>query len=341
MEQVERVDSVNSIGQLLSGMGFPLMSSASMQTFMKLCLLLASASISPISLLLLLGWILPKKLMRGFPDLVILDGDSHQEVPQLFTMEYEDPPRLDISIEQPKLSTVETPPKGTETKEVFVTDETAPKGAEPEETFMDVTDDIATQNEPSRLDPLLKNWCHETSTSFMFSNDPHEFVYEVIGGHFVLSAHISTEPCYDAYSAIELKTDIKHVAKSYIITGTKGKQRGARVKNLKRNVAKPNFSGCIDQHKRKWVFLASTSKKKENRDDPPCHGQHQRLAPSFTLPTIFQRDLHQKQPPLRADLQRSRGRQPRKKQYEEQAISATRGSYRSRREHYKDEIVVL
>ena len=103
----------------------------------------------------------------------------------------------------------------------------------------------------------------EPSVPVMSSDDPYFYVDKLIGGRFRVVAHLGKEACYDQYFAIGVETDELHIVKVYRISGTKGKERTARVKNLKRNVRNRNFVVCLDQDERKWTFSIDPAKKTE------------------------------------------------------------------------------
>lgn len=92
---------------------------------------------------------------------------------------------------------------------------------------------------------------------------PYEsHVGAIIGNRYVLRGLVDTKPCYEIYDvhdAFSLGDDMYLIAKAYSIRGTKGRERDARVKNLKRNTAKPTRVDMIDQNGKKWLFFPNSS----------------------------------------------------------------------------------
>ncbi|KAI4209660.1 MAG: hypothetical protein LQ351_007414 [Letrouitia transgressa] len=84
----------------------------------------------------------------------------------------------------------------------------------------------------------------------------------IIGNRYVLRMLVNTKPCceiYDVHDGFSSNNGMHLIAKAYSICGTKGKERDARVKNLKRNTKKPNLVDVIDQNGKKWLFFPYSS----------------------------------------------------------------------------------
>ncbi|KAL9044686.1 MAG: hypothetical protein Q9214_002194 [Letrouitia sp. 1 TL-2023] len=85
-----------------------------------------------------------------------------------------------------------------------------------------------------------------------------------IGNRYVLRSLVDKKPCCEIYDvhvhdAFSFNTNMHLIAKAYSIRGTKGRERDARVKNLKRNITKPSLVDMIDQNGKKWLFFRNSS----------------------------------------------------------------------------------
>ena len=110
----------------------------------------------------------------------------------------------------------------------------------------------------------------------------------VIGSRFILRGFVCSKICYDLHVAEGLNTGMKYIAKAFAIHGTKDKERGSRVKNLKRNFAKTSCVASIDQNGKKWLFFLASSHSDIEDDVSPNpliwlgKQQYQRHFPSLS-----------------------------------------------------------
>lgn len=122
----------------------------------------------------------------------------------------------------------------------------------------------ALETSEAELGPRSQNKIVENSIS-----DPdiretaNDFTYQTIGNRFVLKKLIKVTASYDLYSAKRIRTDEEVFAKAYSLSQKTGKQREARVKNLKRNLKKPSCLACVDEQGRKWIFLGRPPQSKD------------------------------------------------------------------------------
>ncbi|KAL9607857.1 MAG: hypothetical protein Q9167_007271 [Letrouitia subvulpina] len=114
-------------------------------------------------------------------------------------------------------------------------------------------------NQNHAYETLRKTWKRAADVIII----PYEsHIGAVIGNRYVLRSLVDAKPCYDIYDAddaLSFNKDRKLIAKAYKICGTKGKERDARVKNLKRNTAKQSLIDMIDQNGKKWLFFPDSS----------------------------------------------------------------------------------
>lgn len=80
----------------------------------------------------------------------------------------------------------------------------------------------------------------------------------IIGSQFRMSAFIRSEACYDFYAVKDLFHEEYCLAKAYTVRGTKGKERDARLKNLKRSSNNACLMASIDQNGRKWLVFSNS-----------------------------------------------------------------------------------
>ena len=88
----------------------------------------------------------------------------------------------------------------------------------------------------------------------------------ILGSRFQISACIRSEACFDVYVVEDLLHEQYCLAKAYTISSTKGKERDARLKNLKRSSNKASLMASIDQSGKKWlVFFAELDLRRDKR----------------------------------------------------------------------------
>ena len=172
------------------------------------------------------------------------------------------------------------------------------------------------------------------------------YIGAIISSQFVLRGFLDAKACYDVHAAKNLHTGIQYTARVYTISGTKGKDRDSRLKNLKRNAAKASCIAYVDQDRRKWLlFPAPSCPDGESANSSialPWQGEQQykrqfpSLAPHHTTPSTTQRPLSksyasclrrvQVEPKDRVSdkKRRARDRQRRKRKEERAAKAAMR-----------------
>lgn len=182
------------------------------------------------------------------------------------------------------------------------------------------------------LDIKGKRGCTQGANGFTVPYESH--IGAILGSQFRTSAFIRSEACYDVYALEDLFQRQDCFAKAYTLRGTKGKERDARLKNLKRGSNNTSRMASIDQNGRKWlVFSGNTESSRGkyisldplawrgNEDyqthfpgiDRRCRA-YQVQCHTLTYASCFQTSKDSLQARPTAKLQRARDRQRHKRQ---------------------------
>ena len=184
------------------------------------------------------------------------------------------------------------------------------------------------------LDIKGKRCCKQEANSFTVPYESH--IGAILGSQFRISAFIRSEACYDIYALGDLFQKQDCFAKAYTIRGTKGKERDARLKNLKRSTNNACLMASIDQNGQKWLVFSGkldTGNDKDVSLEPLalCRGKDYQLhfpgvdsnhidycAQNFTFSKSYASCFHEAKDGADAapspKAQRARDRQRRKRQ---------------------------
>ena len=175
---------------------------------------------------------------------------------------------------------------------------------------------------------------------------PYEsHVGAILASRFRVSAYICSEACYDLYAVEDLLLEQNCFAKAYTLRGTKGKERDARLRNLKRGSNNTSLLSSFDQNERKWLVFSSgfnLGKDREVLIDPlewheenyqtqfpsidgrcgPCQGQYHLFSKSYAK--CFQTSEDNKRDAPSPKARRARDRQRRKRRERRATKAAVR-----------------
>ena len=84
------------------------------------------------------------------------------------------------------------------------------------------------------------------------------YIGAIVNSQFVLRGFLDVKACYDVHAAKDLHTGKQCTASVYTISGTKGKERGSRLRNFKRNAAKASCIASVDQNRKKGLFFPAS-----------------------------------------------------------------------------------
>ncbi|MDI1486614.1 MAG: hypothetical protein OHK93_005846 [Ramalina farinacea] len=113
------------------------------------------------------------------------------------------------------------------------------------------------------LDIKGKRGCTQGANGFTVPYESH--IGAILGSQFRTSAFIRSEACYDVYALEDLFQRQDCFAKAYTLRGTKGKERDARLKNLKRGSNNTSRMASIDQNGRKWLVFSGNTESSRGK----------------------------------------------------------------------------
>ena len=193
------------------------------------------------------------------------------------------------------------------------------------------------------LDAKGKRGCRQEANNFTVPYESH--IGAILGSRFRISAYIHSEACYDVYAVKDLFHEEYCLAKAYTVRGTKGKERDARLKNLKRSSKTGSLMASIDQSGKKWLVCSANldlGKDKEVSLDPLAwredmnyqthfpsidsnnindHPQQITISKSYASCFQVSKDSTQGRPTTKAQRARDRQRRKRKEKRATQAAA--------------------